>query len=62
MLLLFIACSEPSKLEGNVIDIFGNPVPKARYSLEGIDTPQLTENDGDFSFSLENITSRKLTI
>ena len=60
MLLLFIACSEPSKLEGNVIDIFGNPVPKAEVFLEGIDTPQLTENDGDFSFSLENIPSGKL--
>ena len=29
MLLLFIACSEPLNLEGNVIDVFGSPVSNA---------------------------------
>ena len=60
MLLLFIACSEPLKLEGNVIDIFGNPVSNAEVFLEGIDTPQLTKSSGNFSFSLEDVTSGKL--
>ena len=37
MLLLFIACSGTPKIEGNVIDIFGNPVPKAFEVLPGRD-------------------------
>ena len=60
MLLLFIACSEPLMLEGNVIDIFGNPVSNAEVFLEGTDTQQLTKSSGNFSFSLEDVTSGKL--
>ena len=62
MLLLLIACSDPVVLEGNVTDIFGNPISEAEVFLEGKDTPQVTKNSGDFSFSLEDTKSGKLRL
>ncbi len=48
-LLLLVACSGPRMLEGQVVDIWGKPVPAATVVIEGVVARYNADGEGKFS-------------
>ncbi len=53
-ILVLMGCrAEPEVLRGQVVDIWGNPVPEATVVMEGHDTRPTTDAQGGFTLPLE---------
>jgi len=52
LLVLLIGCKETKTLDGQVVDIWGNPVPEATVVMEGQTTRPSTDAYGNFSLPL----------
>ncbi|MBM73894.1 MAG: hypothetical protein CMK59_00730 [Proteobacteria bacterium] len=51
--ILLFACSNPVTLSGEIQDIWGNAISGATVKMKGSDTEQISNSEGQFSFSLE---------
>ncbi|MEC7985718.1 MAG: hypothetical protein VX278_11185 [Myxococcota bacterium] len=51
ILSLFLACSSPTLVDGQVNDIWGNPVEGVTASMQGADNKEKTDGNGEFSFT-----------
>jgi len=52
LLVLLIGCKETQTLDGQVVDIWGNPIPDATVVMEGQTTRPSTDAYGNFSLPL----------
>lgn len=51
-LLLLSACTEPQKIEGKVVDVWGEPVEGATVLMEGAPSRPVTDKEGRYSFPM----------
>ena len=55
-------CSDPTVLSGKVLDIWDNPIEGVSVYVDGITEPQVSQDGGEFSFVLEEMTSQTIRL